>query len=157
MAAGTITRKSTQAAPLIKLNFLSHGTLECKDIQATRRFYEEVLGFEVIQHLPIAMTLRLGSDHTYIVVQTGRVNDMNLMNHNGLDVGSKEDVDAAYEKLLSVKDTYSLMKIQKPHNQHGAYSFYFQDMDGNWWEILSNPPRGYARWFDEPQVDITER
>ena len=102
------------------------------------------------------MTVRRGSDHTYIVVQTGRVNEMNLMNHNGLDVGSSADVDKAYEALVSVTEKYGLLKVQKPHTQHGAYTFYFQDMDGNWWEILSNPPRGYARWFDDPSVDISE-
>lgn len=64
-----ITKKSTKA-PLLNIKFLSHGTLESRDLQASRRFYEEVLGLEVIQHLPNAMTIRHGSNHTYVVVQT---------------------------------------------------------------------------------------
>ena len=154
MAAATITRKSTRTDPLLKINFLSHGTLECKDMQATRRFYEEVLGFDVIQHVQGALMIRHGSNHTYAVVQTGRALDMELLNHNGLDVSTNEDVDKAYELLCSVKDEYDLRKIQKPHTQHGAYSFYFQDMDGNWWEILSNPPRGYSPMFDDASLDL---
>ena len=42
----TITRKSTKP-PLLKINFLSHGTLESRDLQVSRRFYEEVLGLDV--------------------------------------------------------------------------------------------------------------
>jgi catechol 2,3-dioxygenase-like lactoylglutathione lyase family enzyme len=152
---GTITQKSTTVEPLLKISFLSHGTLECKDLQASRRFYEEVLGLEVIQHMDIAMTLRLGSDHTYVVVQTGREREMELLNHNGLDVGTQQDVDRCFELLSSVKDKYGIRKLQKPHTQHGAYSFYFMDLDGNWWEILANVPRGYSALFDDPERDIT--
>ena len=152
----TITQKSTKS-PLLKINFLSHGTLECSDLQATRRFYEEVLGFDVIQHLKGAMMIRHGSNHTYAVVQTARTREMDLLNHNGLDVGSEEEVREAHDLLQSVQQEYGIRKIQKPHLQHGAYSFYFQDLDGNWWEILANPPGGYSVKFDEPDIDLTGR
>ncbi len=152
-----ITQKSTKP-PLLKINFLSHGTLECSDLQATRRFYEEVLGFEIIQHLKGAMMVRHGSDHIYVVVQTARpAREMDLLNHNGLDVGSEEEVREAYELLQSVQQEYGIRKIQKPRAQHGAYAFYFQDLDGNWWEILANPPRGYSVMFDTPDIDLTGR
>jgi catechol 2,3-dioxygenase-like lactoylglutathione lyase family enzyme len=64
-----ITQTSTKP-PLLKLNFISHGTLETRDLQASRRFYEEVMGFEVRQRTPVSLLLRLGSDHTYVVVET---------------------------------------------------------------------------------------
>jgi len=64
-----ITQKSTKP-PRLKLNIISHGTLETRDLQASRRFYEEVMGFEVLQRTPVALLLRLGSDHTYVVVET---------------------------------------------------------------------------------------
>lgn len=38
---------STNAA--LKLNFFSHATLECRDIKFTRKFFEEFLGFDVVQ------------------------------------------------------------------------------------------------------------
>jgi hypothetical protein len=37
--------------------------------------------------------------------------------------------------------------------QHGTYSFMFWDMDGNCWEILSNPPRGYTWIFEQGDLD----
>ena len=39
----------TKKEPLFDLNFLSHGTIECGDLEKSRRFYEEVLGMEVVQ------------------------------------------------------------------------------------------------------------
>jgi len=56
----------------------------------------------------------------------------------------------AYELLDTVKDDYGIKRIKKPHQQHGVYSFYFQDLDGNWWEIVSNPPGGYSSAFLKP-------
>ncbi|HEX6512042.1 MAG TPA: VOC family protein, partial [Chloroflexota bacterium] len=146
------TRKSA-AAPLLDIKFLSHGTLDCSDLQASRRFYEDVLGFEVIQNSPVSMMLRKGSDHVYVVVQTPKAQGMGLMNHNGLDVSSPEEVERAHKLLHEVKDQYGIRKIERPRKQHGAYSFYFQDLDGNWWEILYNPPRGYSATFEDPGAD----
>ena len=44
----------------LDLKFLSHGTLESKDLDFTRRFYEEFMGFEVIRPAKIALWIRLG-------------------------------------------------------------------------------------------------
>ena len=45
---------SAKPAPALKLNFLSHGTLESRDLAFSRRFYEEFLGLDVIQTSPIS-------------------------------------------------------------------------------------------------------
>jgi catechol 2,3-dioxygenase-like lactoylglutathione lyase family enzyme len=112
---------------------LGHGTLECADLAKTR-FYEEVLGLEVIHTSPLSMMVRKGKGHTYGVVETGKSGkEMNMLNHNGLDVGSPEEVDAAYESLQKVKEEYGITKLQKPRRSHGDYAFYFCDLDGNWW------------------------
>jgi len=46
--------------PVLKLNFLSHGTLESRDLVFSRRFYEEFLGLDVVQTSPISLLIRLG-------------------------------------------------------------------------------------------------
>jgi catechol 2,3-dioxygenase-like lactoylglutathione lyase family enzyme len=93
-----------QTEPLLKTVRLGHGTLECVDIVKTRRFYEEVLGLEVIQTSPLSLMIRKGTTHTYAVVETGKADkEMHMLNHNGLDVGSPEEVDAAYDLLQQVK------------------------------------------------------
>lgn len=153
-----ITHRSTER-PLLKTRFLSHGTLECRDIAATRRFYEEVLGLEVVQQAPIALFVRLGSRHCYAVVETGNENAhaMSLMNHNGIDLGSEQEVRNAYDTLLAVRERYGIRKLTKPVRQHGTFSFYLQDLDGNWWEICHLPDGGYAFRFEHAQTDLTGR
>lgn len=151
-----ITHRSTRT-PLLKTRFLSHGTLECRDLAATRRFYEEVLGLEVAQQALGSLFIRLGGLHCYAVVETPGGSDMPLMNHNGIDMESEEEVRAAHEKLQAVKDEYGIRKLTKPVRQHGTYSFYLQDLDGNWWEICHLPEGGYRFRWDYPETDLTGR
>jgi catechol 2,3-dioxygenase-like lactoylglutathione lyase family enzyme len=132
----------------LKLKFLSHGTLECRDLAFTRRFYEEFLGFEVVQTSNISMWCRLGGQHSYVVAQTGRQEEMPFLAHNGIDVETDEKVDECHRLVVRDADIWKLHKISKPTLQHGSYSFYFWDADDNAWEILSNPPGGYSWMFE---------
>ena len=137
------------ADPVLKLNFLSHGTLESKDLDRSRDFYTEFLGLEVVRTSPISLLIRLGGPNTIAVVyQKNKSDQMSLLNHNGIDVATEAEVDAAYEKVVEYADKYSITKISKPITQHGTYSFYFWDMDDNCWEILTNPKGGYSWLFE---------
>jgi catechol 2,3-dioxygenase-like lactoylglutathione lyase family enzyme len=151
-----ITRRS-EKEPLLKTRFLSHGTLEVVNLQASRRFYEEVLGLEVIQHAPIGLLVRLGSDHVYVAVETPKAeqHEMPLLGHNGLDVSSREEVDEAHAKLSAVREEYGIRKLTRPVDQHGTYAFYLQDLDRNWWEIGHLPPGGHTFRFEDPKYDLT--
>jgi len=139
-------RKST---PALKLNFLSHGTLESRDLAFSRRFYEEFLGLEVVQTSPISLLIRLGGPNTIAVVFSKQAHEMNLLNHNGLDVGTQEEVDEAHRTVCELAEKWQLKKITKPHLQHGTYSFFFWDADDNCWEILTNPQGGYSWLFEQ--------
>ncbi len=151
-----ITKSHKTDKPLLDVTMISHGTLTSLDLQASRRFYEEVLGFELIQLSPVSMLARKGSEHTYVVVETGEDSTMSLLDHNGIDVASRDEVDHAYETLRQVKDEYGLRRVNKVMEQHSIYSFYFQDLDGNWWELLYGRDGGYRYLFDEGR-DVTGR
>ena len=138
----------TKVQPELKLNFLSHGTLESRDLEFSRRFYEEFLGLEVHRTSPISLIIRLGDPHVYAVVYSKRPAEMNLLNHNGLDVETQADVDEAYRTVCEHAEKWRLHKISKPILQHGTYSFYFWDADENCWEILTNPKGGYSWLFE---------
>ncbi|HXP93760.1 MAG TPA: VOC family protein [Candidatus Binatia bacterium] len=135
--------------PVLKLNFLSHGTLECTDIEATRKFYEEFLGLETVRTSKISMTLRLNSSTVFVAVQVGKKSQMPLMAHNGLDVATPADVDKCHEIVMREKDQWGIKKVTTPIDQHGTRSFYFLDLDDNWWEILANPEGGYTWQFNK--------
>ena len=126
--------------PIVKPIVFSHGTLECRDLVQSRRFYEEFLGLETVRHVEIpAILTRLPNSCTVVCVQVGddRVREQRYFNHWGIDVDTRAEVDAAHEKAVELTDVYGLQKIQEPQMNHGNYSFYFMDRDGNWWEIQS--------------------
>jgi catechol-2,3-dioxygenase len=136
--------------PALKcLTFLSHGTLESRDLDKTRRFYEECLGIETVRTSPISLMIRLGGKNTIAVVESVRKTEMPVLGHNGLDVSTRKDVDDCHRILEEGKERWGIRKITKPSDQHGTYSFYFCDLDDNWWEILANPPGGYSWMFTQ--------
>ena len=150
MDAESQTRPAASNAktPTLKLNFISHGTLESRDLAFTRRFYEEFMGFEVVQPSKISLWFRLGSQHIYVCVENRSKQEMPLLYHNGVDVETEERVDECHRLVVRDAELWGLNKIGKPAVQHGTYSFFFWDRDGNCWEILANPPGGYTWMFE---------
>ena len=148
----TTTEKLAEAAvdSSLKLNFYSHATLDCRDIKFTRSFFEEFLGFEVVQMAKISFWARLGGNQVIVVVENANkdVDEMPFLNHNGLDVATEADVDEAHTVVERDAEKWKLKKITKPRVQHGTYSFFFYDADDNCWEILSNPEGGYSWGFE---------
>jgi catechol 2,3-dioxygenase-like lactoylglutathione lyase family enzyme len=145
--------KATKKEPVLKLKYLSHGTLESRDLEASRKFYEEFLGLEVVRTSNVSLLIRLGGDNTIAVVCNPKKPPMPVLNHNGLDVLTQKEVEAAHKTVTSQKKTWGITKITNASLQHGTFSFFFNDLDDNWWEILTNPPRGYAWLFEQGDQD----
>ena len=134
---------------MIKTRFISHGTLGSKGLEATRRFYEEFLGLEVVRTSPVSLMIRRGGQHVYAVVLTKNKERMPRCYHNGLDVESDAEVDAAWRLCTEQAAQWGLHEITKPSERHGTYSFLFWDADDNAWEVLSNPKGGYTWIFEQ--------
>ncbi len=115
---------------------LTHGTMLCKDLKVSREFYEKFLGLQCVQHGTTSFVWRCGMKFHVVCVQLGPdIRPCTIHNHWGLDVGSEDEVNAAHEAALLVKDQYGLKEIRPPAYRHGVYSFYIEDMDSNWWEV----------------------
>jgi catechol 2,3-dioxygenase-like lactoylglutathione lyase family enzyme len=140
-------------SPVIKSKFISHGTLGSKDLDATRRFYEEFLGLEVVRTSPVSLMIRLGGNHVYAVVFTKKKERMPRIYHNGLDVETDAEVDEAWRRCTEDAEKWGLHEITKPIARHGTYSFIFWDADDNAWEILSNPKGGYTWIFEQGDLE----
>ena len=56
---------------VVKPFLFSHGTLMCRDMAKSRRFYEEFLGVEVVRHARPAMMLRLNTNMYVVCVCIG--------------------------------------------------------------------------------------
>src|SRR6202158_6246888 len=126
-AAKTPESDKKPVQPCLKLKFLSLGTLESKDLDFTRKFYEEFLGLEVVRSSKVSIWCRLGGAHIYVVVQVppGKKAAMPFLNHNAIDVETEQDVDECHRLTVRDADKWKLHKISKPMVQHGTYSFYF--------------------------------
>src|SRR5215831_18874350 len=146
---------SDEPAPVLQIAMLSHGTLECRDLDKTREFYERFLGLEVVRTSNTSMWIRLNSSFAIACVQTKNKMPMPLLNHNGLDVATREEVDRAHATIVDQSERWGIGRVTKPTDQHGTYSFYFSDLDENWWEVLTNPPGGYS-WMFRGQRDVTD-
>ena len=55
MAETHVADTQEKPRPALKLQFLSHGTLESRDLAFSRRFYKEFLGLEIVQTSPISL------------------------------------------------------------------------------------------------------
>ena len=137
----------------LKPKLLSHGTVECHDIDEARRFYEEFLGLEVTRTSAVSLMLRLNSTTTIACVQTKGETAAGIFSHFGLDMESEAEVDEAYLIAVGQQENYGIKKITKPVHQHGTYAMYIIDRDDNWWEILTNPEGGYSYVFDLEETD----
>ena len=115
---------------------MSHGTMECYNLKETRTFYEEFLGLECVRHAKPAMVVRCGLKFFITCVEVS--NDLHpcgWLNHWGLDVESKAEVDRVHAEAIRLKEKYKIRRITKPTEQHGVYSFYLEDLNHNWWEV----------------------
>ena len=135
------------------INKLSHYSIRTLDLEATRRFYTEVLGLEVMKELPEVKMLFLASnrrDHHEIALaevgeQAGapRPGDVGLA-HCAFRLKSMEDLIDAYRefKRRGVPISFTV--------NHGVTrSIYFLDPDGNQLEVyVDNPPEEIAKMSD---------
>ena len=150
--------QSNGVVPLITPMRLSHGTLECRSLAASRRFYEEFLGLECVQHAPKTMLLRKGGYWSIVCVEVGdSVRPMGIDNHWGLDLHSPDQVKQAHDLALKHQQRYAIAEVTPVRTQAGDQRFQLRDRDGNWWEFqyLAEDHR-YDRLFAEGDVRAAE-
>jgi catechol 2,3-dioxygenase-like lactoylglutathione lyase family enzyme len=141
------------SASLVKTEQLSHGTLECNDTPATRRFLTEFLGIDVIRPLPEAQYLSKGGPWTVVCVKVdGEQKEQGPQNRFKLAVGSAAEVDAAHAAAEKQKDTYGIRKVEKVEQKGGLRSFRLQDMNKVWWEIANLSQKYYDDAFAKGDV-----
>ncbi|MAX44674.1 MAG: hypothetical protein CL589_18880 [Alteromonadaceae bacterium] len=134
--------------PLKKEQFLgmSHGTLECHNIDDARLFRTEFLGLETVRHSQVSFVTWLNDPRFYLAcVETGeQTGEQGLANRWELSVESDEDVVKAFEQATSQRERWGIRDITPLSKQDGFEWFAVQDPDGNWWGITSRN----TDWFD---------
>jgi len=106
---------------------LSHGTLECRDKEASAAFYKDVLGLEIAGGGRISTYVKHPATPWYLVVLPipKRKKPLRPVNRFTLTMASREDVEKAHREL---KEKVTVGEIQDK-------GFLFSDIDENWWEV----------------------
>jgi catechol-2,3-dioxygenase len=133
---------------------LSHGTITCRDLGAARRFYEEFLGLDCVQINKRGLLLRKGGYWGIVCLEVGdHVKPVDRQHHYGIDLDSSAAVDRALALAHEHKERYGIQRISRIATHHGTYSFYFQDLDGNFWEFQYAGADHYDRQFARGDVN----
>lgn len=141
---------------MIPVQRLNHAVLYVRDAAASATFYQEVLGFEVVEQLPDAAFLRCGgtSNHHDLglfsvgpdapLPARGRVG----LYHLAWEVPSIHDI-------TNARDTLQHVGAYTGESDHGvSKSIYAHDPDGNEFEIMYSVPR--AQWGEYEQHAVVQ-
>jgi catechol 2,3-dioxygenase-like lactoylglutathione lyase family enzyme len=118
---------------------LTHGTVQFDDIDATRRFYENVLGLEVVQLWPSSIYVKHPESPWYIVNLPFRADPIlpTRAQRFVLAVESPSKVEEAHHSFSSSGHELGLTAVEPIQKSNGNASFVFSDLNRNWWEVMN--------------------
>jgi catechol 2,3-dioxygenase-like lactoylglutathione lyase family enzyme len=151
--------QSNGVVPLITPLRLSHGTIACRSLAASRRFYEEFLGLECVQHGARSMLMRKGGYWCIVCIEVGdAMPPVGIDNHWGLDLHCAEQVRQAHGLALKHQARYGITDVTplRP-SRRGDERFHLRDRDGNWWEFQHVAEENrYDRLFEAGDIEPAE-
>ena len=116
----------------------THGTLQCDDIERSRRFYTEVLGLEILAGFNNAQYIKHAAAPWYIVVLKRSPRQyLAPVNRFTLKVNSPGEVEAAHREFSTDGNSLGVTELGNLETIDGKTSFIFSDPDKNWWELTS--------------------
>jgi predicted lactoylglutathione lyase len=116
----------------------THGTLQCDDIERSRRFYTEVLGLEIAAGFNTAQYIKHSAAPWYIVVlRRSRRQYLAPVNRFTLQAQSKTEVEKAHRALSLNADAIGITELREIEHTDNSISFIFSDLDSNWWELTA--------------------
>ncbi|GGX19362.1 hypothetical protein GCM10007242_27770 [Pigmentiphaga litoralis] len=145
-------------SPHIKTSSIVCGLVASTDLDATQRFYEDMLGLECVRVSNERMLARDGAsivgprkgNPSWLLDVRKRAEierPQRVLHHWGIDLVSKASVEAMHNRVQTFQADYGIRQIFQPQFQHGSYAFYLQDLDTNWWEFQFVPQSRKATKF----------
>lgn len=121
---------------------LTHGTITCVDLDASRRFYRGVLGLEVVSPSPSVRPhyIKHPSTPWYVVSLQKPAAERRLLTplqRYAITVESAAVVAEAHRWLEENGDDLGVTQLGAIEERGGTASFILSDPDRNWWEVTS--------------------
>ena len=120
---------------------LTHGTLAVRNVEASHRFYREVLGLEVHNAYGDGRVVYVKHPETkHFIVSARREGELHLNPPTfryTLSVATPDDLQAAHQWMSEHAEEYSIAEIRDIEPNGRGESFLVRDPDLNWWEIAT--------------------
>lgn len=119
---------------------MTHGTMECTDLQASKKFYQEGLGLDVITHVPTVEPHDIKHPATpwYVVsleVPQKNKHYLTPLQRYTVAVESAAALAEAHRQFTERRAEFGLTAIEAIQEHRYGQSFLLSDLDRNWWEI----------------------
>jgi len=119
---------------------MTHGTMECTNLQASIKFYKDALGLDVITHVPTVRPhdVKHPSTPWYVVsleVPPKNKHYLTPLQRYTIAVDSPAALAEAHRELNERCDEFGLTAIEAIQDIAGGQSFQLCDLDRNWWEV----------------------
>ncbi|MGH7888891.1 MAG: VOC family protein, partial [Candidatus Binatia bacterium] len=116
----------------------THGTLQCDNIERSRRFYVDVLGLEIAAGFNTAQYIKHPATPWYIVVlQRSARQYLAPVNRFTLQMATPNEVEQAHREFSTNGDAIGITGLGKIEKANGSVNFIFSDPDKNWWELTN--------------------
>lgn len=119
---------------------MTHGTIECVNLEASVKFYREALGLDVISHVPTIRPHDIKHPATPWYVVSLEIPEKNrryltALQRHTVSVESTSAVVEAHRELQARGVEFGITAIEAITDIADGQSFLLSDLDQNWWEI----------------------
>ena len=133
---------------------LRHLALRVMDLPRSRRFYEQMLGMQVVWE-PDSENIYFSSGVDNLALHQISKCELDsyestmtqLLDHMGVILDSPQAVDQMYREIApSIESLGGRITKEPKLHRDGSYSFYFSDPDGNLIQALYEPTISALKW-----------
>lgn len=149
MEVGT---KKGAAESVVRNPELTHGTMGCRSLGPTRKFYEEELRLRCVQHAPVAQLVAGSCEFGIACVKAGdKLPGQGQENHWVIAASDAETVAMMHAGLASSDFVAELGPLS---SKDGVTNFMVQNGDGVWWNVTNLTEDHYHALFEKGDVVI---
>ena len=119
---------------------MTHGTMECVDLDASVKFYKEGLGLDVITHVPTVKPHDIKHPSTPWYIASLEIPEKNRkyltpLQRYTVAVESSAALAEAHRELSERSEEFGMTAMEPLKETSYGESFLISDLDRNWWEI----------------------